>query len=199
MQSAKSKEARPSKGTTTMQPAKLMTEDLLLDPLGKTRLGRVMKPRFARLLTLDYQGWTTQFEVDGFTDTDVETLEEFLQDSFNEAELAESLAYLLKGINEQAGESEINEALMRWAMNSGWNNIWDAVCTQKFPDPIDAAAYVGRHLLDVASSTLAFELARGKSLQSTDCDWNISEAEVNEGIELAEEGLSEDTAEWPPY
>ena len=182
-----------------IQPAKLMTDDLLLAPLGETHLGRVMKPRFARLLTLDYPGWMTQFIVDGFSDTDVETLENFLQDSFNEAKLAESLACLLKGIHDQAGESEINETLMRWTIDSGWNNIWEAVCTQEFPDPIDAAAYVGRHLLEVASSTLAFELTRGKSPLPADRDWNISEAEVREGIELAEAGLFEETAEWPPY
>ena len=182
-----------------MQPARLLTEDLLMDPLGETHLGRVMKPRFAKLLTLDYQGWMAQLKVDGFTDTDVETLEKFLQDSFNEAKLAESLGFLLKGIHEWAGESELNEALVRWTRDSGWYNVWEAVCTQEFPDPIDAAAYVGRHLLEVASSTLAFELTRGKSPLPTDRDWNISEAEVKEGIELAEAGLFEETSEWPPY
>lgn len=182
-----------------MQPARLMTEDILVYPLGETHLGRAMKPRFARLLTLDYQGWLTQLKVDGFTDTDVETLEEFLQDSFNEAELAESLAYLLKGIRDQAGESEMKEALMNWTRDSGWNNIWEAVCAQRFPDPIDAAAFVGHHFVNIASSTLAFERTRGNLPMPTDLDWNISEAELKEGIELAEAGLTEDAAEWPSY
>lgn len=182
-----------------MQPARPMAEDLLMDPLGKTHHGRAMKPRFARLLTLDYQGWMTQFKADGFSNADVKALEEFLLDSFNEAELAESLACLLEGVHGQPDESEINEALMHWAMDSGWNNIWETVCARKFPDPIDAAAYVGRHLVNIASSTLAFELARRNPPILTDCDWYISEAEVNEGIELAEAGLSEESAEWPPY
>lgn len=182
-----------------MHPAKLMTEDLLMSPLGKTRLGRVMKPRFARLLALDHQGWMMQLKVDGFTDADVETLEEFLQDSFNEAELAERLAYLLKGIHEQSDESELNEALVRWTMDSGWNNVWEAVCARRFPDPIDAAAYAGRHLLNIASTTLAFELTYGNPSSPTDCNWNISDAEMKEGIELAEAGLTEESAEWPPY
>ena len=182
-----------------MQPARLMAEDLLMAPLGKTRLGRVMKPRFARLLTLDYQGWMAQLKADRFTDSDVETLEEFMQNSFSEAELAESLACLLKGIHNQADESEIKEALTRWTGDSGWNNIWEAVCTQKFPDPMDAAAYVGCHLLNIASSTLAFELTCGNPSMPADCEWSISEAEVKEGIELAEVGLAEESAEWPTY
>jgi hypothetical protein len=88
---------------------------------------------------------------------------------------------------------------MRWTTDSGWNNIWETVCTQRFPDPIDAAAYVGRHLLDIASSTLAFELTSGKPPMPMDYDWNISEVEVKEGIELAEAGLTVESAEWPPY
>ena len=182
-----------------MLPQRLLTQDLLLDPLGETYLGRVVKPRFAKLLALDHQGWMTQLKADGFTDPDIEALEGFLQNSFNEGDLAERLSYLLTGIQGQPGEYEINDALVRWTKESGWNNIWEAVCSQEFPDPFDAAAYVGSHLLDIASSTVAFEMARGKVPVSWNCDWNVSESEVKEGLELAETGLSEEAAEWPPY
>ena len=181
-----------------MESKKLPTVSLLTDPLPEPHMARAIEPRFARLLMLDRQGWMRQLTYDGFTDTDVETLETFLQDSFNELKLAENLARLLKGIHDASDESEISEALLQWTRDSGWNNIWEAVCSRKFPDPIAAAAYTGRHLLDIASSTLAFERMRREPHDPAD-DWNMSEAELKEGTELAEMGLMEDAAEWPPY
>ena len=182
-----------------MESTKLPTINLLMEPLPEPHLALAIKPRFARLLKLDHQGWMTQLAYDGFTDTDVESLQNSVHASFNEAELAQNLAQLLQSIREGTDESGTNRALAQWTGNCGWSNIWEVVCAQGFPDPIDAAAYTGRHLLDMAASTLAFERTRSQPAVPTTGNWNMSEAELKEGMELAEMGMAEASAQWPPY
>ena len=83
-----------------MGSTKLPTINLLMEPLPEPHMALAIKPRFARLLKLDYQGWMTQLAYDGFTDTNVESLQNFVHESFNEAELAQNLAQLLKSIQD---------------------------------------------------------------------------------------------------
>ena len=182
-----------------MESAKLPTINLLMEPLPEPHMALAINPRFIRLLKLDHQGWMTQLAYDGFTDTDVESLQNSVQESFNEAELAQNLAQLLRSIQDGTGESETNKALAQWTGNCGWSNIWEFVCAQEFPGPIDAPAYTGRHLLDIAASTLAFERTRRQPAVPTTGNWNMSEAELKEGMELAEMGMAEESAQWPPY
>ena len=49
----------------------------------------------------------------------------------------------------------------------------------------------------VASEWVAYQ--RERYGLNRDGDWALSEAEVQEGIELAELGLAQESAEWPPY
>lgn len=96
-------------------------------------------------------------------------------------------------------ETEVDAALDRWLSRTRWVSIWEQVCKAEFPDPIDAAAYTGTCLLNMAAGTLAFESLRRNPPGHTDDDWGMDESEVKEGIELAEAGLAEDAAEWPSY
>ena len=65
--------------------------------------------------------------------------------------------------------------------------------------PIDATAYTGTHLLNIAATTLAFESSNEAPLSQEGIDWSADESEIREGIALAEAGLAEEAPEWPPY
>lgn len=49
----------------------------------------------------------------------------------------------------------------------------------------------------MAASALAFESLR-RNPPGQAGDWSMTEPDVKEGIKLAETGLAEDAAEWPP-
>ena len=172
--------------------------NLMVDAPSGVDLARALRPRFARLLRLDYSGWMRQLASDGFSDSDIFRLEEFIGNSFDEAELSEKLASILREVRHLNDEAEVDSALDRWLSRTGWTDIWEQVSKADFPDPIDAAAYAGTCLLNIANSALAFESLRRNPPGQSD-DWSMDEAEVEEGIELAGSGLAEDAAEWPPY
>ena len=171
---------------------------LMVDVPSGTDLARALRPRFARLLRLDYSGWMRQLAEDGFSDSDISRLEEFIGNSFNETELSEKLTLILREVHDLNGEAEVDSALDRWLTCAGWTDIWEQVSKAEFPDPIDAAGYTGTCLLNIAASTLAFESLRRNPIVQAD-DWSMEESEMKEGIELAETGLTEDATEWTPY
>lgn len=171
--------------------------NLMVDVPSGTDLARALRPRFARPLRLDYSGWMRQLAHDGFSDSDISRLEYFIGYFFNETELSEKLALILREVRDLNDESALDLALDQWLDYTGWAAIWEQVCKADFPDPIDAAAYAGTCLLNMAASTLSFEPIRRSPVTQAD-DWSMDESEVKEGIELAEVGLSEDTLEWSP-
>lgn len=172
--------------------------NLMVEAPSGADLARVLQPRFARLLRLDYSGWMLQLAADGFSDNDVNRLEEFIGNSFDETELTEKLALIFREVEDLNDDSAVNLALDQWLAHSGWKVIWEHVCKAGFPDPIDAVAYTGTCLLNMAASTLAFESLRRNPVKQS-YDWSMDESQVKEGIELAETGLGEDVKEWPPY
>ena len=89
--------------------------------------------------------------------------------------------------------------MAQWIRRSEWAAVWESVYTKKFPDPIDAMAYTGTHLLNIATGALAFESHQRSQLNQKGIDWNTDESQVKEGIALAEAGLAEKATESPPY
>lgn len=63
---------------------------LMADAPSGADLLRALRPRFARLLRLDYSGWMRQLTADGFSEDDIKRLEEFIGNSFSETELTEN-------------------------------------------------------------------------------------------------------------
>ena len=133
---------------------------LMVESPSTTDLARAVAPRFARLLQLDHTRWMHQLAADGFAASDISRLEAFVGDSFDETGLADKLASILNEIPDLNEEPVVDSALDKWLTCTGWPSIWNQVCIAEFPDPIDAAAYAASHLLNIASSTLAFESLR---------------------------------------
>ena len=171
---------------------------LMVESPSGADLAWALRPRFARLLGLDHSGWMRQLAADGFSGSDINRLEDFISERFDETELTEKLASILRGAQDFNDESEVDAALDHWLARTGWVSIWEQVHKANFPDPIDAAAYAGARLLQMASSTLEFESLRRNST-GQQSDWTMWKSQVQEGIELAEAGLAEEAAEWPPY
>lgn len=172
---------------------------LMVESPSGADLAWALRPRFARLLGLDHSGWMRQLAADGFSGSDINRLEDFISERFDETESTEKLASILRGVQDFNDESEVDAALDNWLACTGWVSIWEQVHEADFPDPIDAAAYTGTCLLNAAASALAFESLRRNPSAQVEDDWNLDESQVIEGIELAETGLSGDAAEWPPY
>ena len=182
-----------------MTSTKVPDINFLMEPLSDLQPVMAVKPRFVRLLQLDHSGWMKQLRCDGFTDADIQSLETFQHESFNQMELAERLAHLLRGVHDVTERSDVDHVMAQWISHSGWLAVWETVCAKKFPDPIDATAYTGTHLLNIAATTLAFESLQRSPLSQEGIDWSADESEIREGIALAEAGLAEEAPEWPPY
>ena len=162
-------------------------------------LAKAVWPRFARLLRLNHTEWMHQLGADGFDKPDINRLDEFVATAFDDTELADALALILEDIDDLEDEMAVDSAIEKWIGLTAWEGIWTQVGLNDFPDPIDAAAYAGTHLLSVATSTLAFEALRRNPPAHAVDDWRMDSQEIQEGIELAESGLAEEAAEWPPY
>ena len=199
MQSSISGETQLRRRTNAMTSTKVPDINFLMEPLSDLQPVMAVKPRFVRLLQLDHSGWMKQLRCDGFTDADIQSLETFQHESFNQMELAERLAHLLQGVHDVTEGSDVDHVMAQWISHSGWPAVWETVCAKKFPDPIDATAYTGTHLLNIAATTLAFESLQRSPLSQEGIDWSADESEIREGIALAEAGLAEEASEWPPY
>ena len=64
-------------------------------------------------------------------------------------------------------------------------------------DEDEVTGFVLEHAAELLRPYLFPEL-QGLPSSKADRDWKLDESEVEEGIELAEAGLAEDAAEWPP-
>ena len=171
---------------------------LLVGSPSSEHLARALRPRFARLFKLDHSGWMRLLADDGYSALDIKRLEGHLANLCNEIEFTEKLARVLEEVRDLDDQSAVNLAVAEWLKQIGWDSIWKQVCDADFPDPIDAGAYAGACLLQMASGTLRFESLRRNST-GQDSNWIIGKYEVQEGLELAEAGLAEEAAEWPPY
>ena len=171
---------------------------LLVEAPSVEQLAQALRPRITRLLQLDHSGWMNLLADDGYSSRDIKRLEDHVANLIDEIEFSEKLARKLDSVRDLGDRSAVDLAVEEWLNQIGWDSIWNQVCGAGFPDPIDAAACVGARLLQMASSTLEFESLR-RNPTGQDSDWPMGKSEVQEGIELAEAGLAEEAAEWPPY
>ena len=174
--------------------------NFLMEPLSDLQPVMAIKPRFVRLLQLDHFGWIKQFRYDGFTDADIESLEAFQHESFNEMELAERLAHLLQGVHDITEGSDVDHVMAQWISHSGWpgrlgNRLREEVSRPHRRDRIHRHTpdQHRRHHAGVRNPSNEIRSARKTSTGSAD------DSEIREGIVLAESGLAEEASEWPPY
>ena len=173
--------------------------DLMVESTSSSDLNNVLMSRVNRLTKLDHSKWIDQLTSDGFTEGDVNRLDDLLSKLFSEADMETQLAAILSGLQDPQDATELNPAIQKWVVQTNLVSICHQVCNSGFPDLIDAFASVVRYILTTAGSTVTFEAFRRMPSEQVNDDWRMDPSEVAEGIQLAEEGIEEDMAEWPVY
>ena len=173
--------------------------DLMIDSPASLRPSHEVRPKLIRLIKLNHTDWMHQLAADGFIETEIKNLENFVASSLNEVELAEQLAAMLGPVADMDNESEVDTAVHKWLALIGWEAIWQQVVATGFPDAIDAMAYTGSHVRNIVDNALWFESTRRSVAEEPEVNWQRDEVEIREGIALAEAGLTQEAAEWPAY
>ena len=173
--------------------------DLMIDSPASLRPSHEVRPKLTRLIKLNHTDWMHQLAADGFIETEIKNLENFVASSLNEVELAEQLAAMLGPVADMDDKAEVDRAVHKWLDLINWGTIWQQVVATGFPDAIDAMAYAGSHVRNIADNALWFESARRSVSEEREVNWQIDEVEIREGIALAEAGLTQEAVEWPPY
>ena len=181
---------------TLMEPPIL--EHMIGSPSGAA-MEDDLRPKLDELMNLSYSGLMSRFVEDGFTDSDVRELQFIVVSSLNELELAEQLAATLALVESMENEAEVEARFFKWLDTVDWETVYQRVMAAGFPDTIDALGYAACHVRNVATSTVWFENARNGISKQPQPVWHLDEAQINEGIALAEAGLAQEALEWPAY
>lgn len=171
----------------------------MVDSFPESDLTSALTATIVRIARLDHFEWTDQLASDGFTQREIERLSNLVPSLLDGAELKHRLAAAIAGIHDLQDEEQMNSVVRSWLTQEDLADTCRQVCNAGFADPIDALASVVRYLLAVAASTLALEAIQRTPLEQGDADPKIEPYEVAQRVELAEEGLQRDMAEWPVY
>ena len=173
--------------------------ELMTQPQSKPRSETEVRSVINELLDTTHAGVMQRLADEGFTNEDVRRLDDWLSKSFDETHLAETLALLLRKVNDIGNEEELKVALDRWMEELQWYSVAKQVIELDSPDEAVALGYAIRHLWRVADSTIWFESSRRPAAQERKPERDLTQEEVKQGVELAEAGLSLDAFEWPTY
>lgn len=173
--------------------------DMMVGATSSSDLINALMSRIDRLAKLDHFCWIDQLTSDGFTEGDIKRLDDLVPTLLNVAEMETQLAAMIAGSQDIQDEAQMESAIHVWLGQMDLAGICHQVCNSGFPDPIDALVSVVRYLLTIAGSAVAFESIRRLPPEQVNDHRKIETSEVAEGIELAEEGVEEDMAEWPVY
>ena len=151
------------------------------------------------LVGLRHADWMERVASSGFTENDVRNLDDIVSSSLDELALAGELASALRRAEDIDSEAELSLALVRSLDIQRQEALIKAILNADLPDPIVAVAYLMRCITRAVNSALWFERARRARLEEPEPDFAMTDEEIAEGIALAELGLAQDVAEWPPY
>ena len=163
------------------------------DPLDEVR-GQLLE-----MVRLSHAEWIEHLTSSGFTEASIRDLENAVSSLVGELGLAKEFALLLRGVEDVNNETELTSVLPQFLDLPRQQAVEIALNSAAFPDPITALAHVTRHIVHIVSSAVWFESARREMLGGPEPDFHMDDAQIAEGIALAEAGLAQDAAKWPPY
>ena len=164
----------------------------------ESALKSVLLPIFPKLFNLDFAGWQTQFNADGFTDGDIDKLDAIVEEWISSINL-ERLPALVSNIQDMGDESELEQAYNRCLGQVPLDQVSRQIWSAGFPNPTDAFCYAVGRLGHVIDSIFAFESMSRELRDQPDIDWSMTPEQVAEGVALAEVGLAEDATSWANY
>ncbi len=173
--------------------------DMMVEATSISDLSNGLMSRIDRLAKLNHFCWIDQLASDGFSEGDINRLDDLVPSLLDGAEMETKLAAMIAGAQDIQDETQLESAILLWLGQMDLAGICHQACNSGFPDPIDALVSVIRYLLRLAGSAVAFEAMRRLPPEQVNDDRKIELSEVAEGIELAEVGVEEDVAEWPAY
>ena len=88
--------------------------DLMIDSPASLHPSHEVRPKLTRLIKLNHTDWMHQLAADGFIETEIKNLENFVASSLNEVELAEQLAAMLGPVADMDDKAEVDRAVHKW-------------------------------------------------------------------------------------
>ena len=156
--------------------------------------------RFVEMATLSHVDWAEHLSGLGFTEESVHDLDRTVSSLFNGPKLVGQLMSALREVKDidNAAELELMPILLS-CMNPVqlWAKL--GILMNDSRDPVAALACIGRHIVHIISAAIWLESMRRRSLEEPVSLAPPSDAEIADGVRLAELGLAQDVAEWPPY
>ena len=154
--------------------------------------------RLVEMATLSHGDWAEHLSGLGFTEESVHDLDRTVSSLFNGPKLVGQLMSALREVKDIDNEAELLPILLS-CMNpvQQWAKL--AILINDSRDSVVALAYMARHIVHIISTALWLESMRRRALEEPVSWGPLSQAEIAEGVMLAELGLAQDVAEWPPY
>ena len=154
--------------------------------------------RLVEMAALSHADWMEHLSGLGFTEESVHDLDHTVSSLFDGPKLVGQLMSALREVKDIDNEAELMPALLS-CMNpvQHWAKL--GILTNAFPDPITALTYMARHIVHIVGTAIWLESARRRALEEPVSLAPLSDAEIADGVRLAELGLAQDVAEWPPY
>ena len=154
--------------------------------------------RLVEMAALSHADWMEHLSGLGFTEESVHDLDHTVSSLFDGPKLVGQLMSALREVKDIDNEAELMPVLLS-CMNpvQHWPKM--GILMNASPDPIAALTYMARHIVHIVGTAIWLESARRRALEEPVSLAPLSDAEIADGVRLAELGLAQDVAEWPPY
>ena len=154
--------------------------------------------RLVEMTVLSHADWIEHLSGLGFTEESVHDLDHTVSSLFDGPKLVGQLMPALREVKDMDNEAELVPVLLS-CMDpvQHWANM--GIPLRDFPNPPVVMVCMARHMIPVICTAVWLESARRRALEEPVSLGPLSAAEIAEGVELAELGLAQDVAEWPPY
>ena len=126
---------------------------------------------------LDDAGWSAHLAGDGFTDAEVERLDDLTEAWIERTDLRR-LANSLAGVEDLNNTAEMTLIFQEWPSDDAWSAICQQVGDAGFPNPLDALCYAASELMRAASVAISIESARRSAAAEHEADWEIHPDDV---------------------
>ena len=168
--------------------------------LGSSSESGEVRLRLVEMTVLSHADWMEHLSGLGFTEESVHDLDHAVSSLFNGPELVGQLMSALREVKDMDNGTELVPALIS-CMNpmQHWIKMKMEIPLSDSPNFLVALVCLARHIMPVVNTAVWLESARRRALEEPVSLGPLSAAEIAEGVELAELGLAQDVAEWPPY
>ena len=151
------------------------------------------------MVNLSHADWMEYLLDLGFTEGNIQELEDSTYSLFDGSKLVRGLLPHLREVKDLDSELEMVPTLVHYVVPLLQGSAVERLLNSGYPDGAAVRVHIIRHIMHAVDSAIWLESARRRMLEGPAPDFSMSHEEIAEGIALAELGLDLDAAEWPPY